>query len=391
MRRHALLACAVLLAATIPAGAQDSRPRPRLEVRDGIHAVTLNPAVHSGDSTRVLALPPHDALDKKHPPHVTVFPNFKSAIKIGNKSYPFSMVGANPFLKGAKPATITVPIIPVILTFSDGYTLDPTTSNDCTGALSAVDAVLGSPIFQDVDWGEGVGRQYVEQVRRWEFWSYTGPGKLNAGYSVRIAPLLLDPITVPVDAAAGHVETAHCGALGHLQGDALEAFLHSQVFPQFPKVGINATMFPVFLFLSTVVDFGDLGTAAGYHSAVSTGGQTYGVMMYDAAAESPARSGDVSVISHEVAEWYDDPWVNNPTPAWGHTGQVSGCQGNLEVGDPLTGRLMPAVPMGNGMTYHVQELAFFSWFFGQSPSLGVGGLYSSNGTFTTAASPCSER
>ena len=43
--------------------------------------------------------------------------------------------------------------------------------------------------------------------------------------------------------------------------------------------------------------------------------------------------------------------------------------------------------MQNGYAYHVQELAFFSWFFGE-PSLGAGGLFSNNGSFTRNALPC---
>lgn len=64
----------------------------------------------------------------------------------------------------------------------------------------------------------------------------------------------------------------------------------------------------------------------------------------------------------------DDPLTTNATPAWGHVGQVSSCQTNLEVGDPLSGTLLPSVTMNN-FTYHSQELAFFSWFFRQVPSI----------------------
>ena len=82
-------------------------------------------------------------------------------------------------------------------------------------------------------------------------------------------------------------------------------------------------------------------------------------------------------MTHEVAEWMDDPFVNNPTNPWGHIGQVSGCQNNLENGDPLTGTTINKT-LGT-FTYHVQELAFFSWFYHQTPSLGVGGKYSNKG------------
>jgi len=91
-------------------------------------------------------------------------------------------------------------------------------------------------------------------------------------------------------------------------------------------------------------------------------------------------------MSHEVAEWMNDPFGNNPTKPWGNIGQVSGCQNNLEVGDPLTGTGITDTL--NGKTYHLQELAFFSWFYHSSPSLGANGWFSSNGTFRTSAAPC---
>ncbi len=92
------------------------------------------------------------------------------------------------------------------------------------------------------------------------------------------------------------------------------------------------------------------------------------------------------IAAHEVGEWMDDPFGNNPTPAWGHTGQVSGCQNNLEVGDPLSANNIPPVKGANGFTYHLQELAFFSWFYG-APSIAVNNWFSDNNTFTTDAGP----
>ncbi|HEY6321669.1 MAG TPA: hypothetical protein VJA16_08950 [Thermoanaerobaculia bacterium] len=97
---------------------------------------------------------------------------------------------------------------------------------------------------------------------------------------------------------------------------------------------------------------------------------------------------DITAFSHELAEWYDDPFVNNATPPWGLSGILNaGCYSNLEVGDPLTGRVLE-VAMPNGLTYHPQELAFFSWFFDQVPSMGLKGLYSWGGTLTSPAPPC---
>jgi hypothetical protein len=71
---------------------------------------------------------------------------------------------------------------------------------------------------------------------------------------------------------------------------------------------------------------------------------------------------------------------------WGDIGQVTGCQANLGVGDPLTGSDVAPVTMPDGFPYSLQELAFFYWFFG-APSLGVNGWFSDNGTFSTDAGP----
>lgn len=75
----------------------------------------------------------------------------------------------------------------------------------------------------------------------------------------------------------------------------------------------------------------------GYHGALGFPTQTYSPVDYDTTGIF-TRTTNVSVLSHEVAEWMDDPLGTNPTPLWGHTGQVNGCQGNLENGDPHSDR-----------------------------------------------------
>ena len=113
-------------------------------------------------------------------------------------------------------------------------------------------------------------------------------------------------------------------------------------------------------------------------------GQTYGIAVYDNVLFEP----DISVLSHELLEWINDPSGYNLVPAWGNTGQVSnGCQINLETGDPFSGSYMPGIMMPNGVTYNSQENAFFSWFMGPVFT-GAGGKLSSNSSFAEAASAC---
>ena len=166
-----------------------------------------------------------------------------------------------------------------------------------------------------------------------------------------------------------------------------DAYLQANIFPALAAQGVAPTTFPIFLF-DSVFEYDTYSfncCILGYHSAFGPNNvmQSYSISSFDT---SQTFGGDISVTSHEIAEWLDDPDTTNPTPAWGHTGQVSGCQNNLEVGDPLTGTLLPTVTM-NGFDYTLQELAYPSWFFRQSPSPGAGAIYSNNRSFTVDAGP----
>ena len=130
----------------------------------------------------------------------------------------------------------------------------------------------------------------------------------------------------------------------------------------------------------------------GYHGGFITG---VNLQIYAPISVNTAGmfNPDISTLSHEMTEAINDPTGANSTPSWGNIGETVGqCHTNLEVGDPLSpGFGTPtagSIVLGaNGLTYHLQELAFYSWFYG-GPSLGAGGKYSSNGTFGGSAKLC---
>jgi hypothetical protein len=94
---------------------------------------------------------------------------------------------------------------------------------------------------------------------------------------------------------------------------------------------------------------------------------------------------DTYFLSHELAEWMDDPFLNNSFRWVG--GQVSTCQTLIEVGDPLTGFGFTASL--NGFTYHLSELAMLPWFSREMPSSAVNGWYSfPRGALISPSSPC---
>jgi len=310
-------------------------------------------------------------------------------------SFTYRMVGKDPTVVQALPSTsVKTALVPLIIHFSNGLTWDPTLGDTCD-ATSAVTRTMNSPMVKQRAWtfgGTAVGKgQYSDAFQRASFYTQTKPTGINPGYHVKLAYTQLPAITVNVPNADAAFGTIACGN-GHFAGvdiDWLDNYIQTTLLPQLATAGWGPKTLPLFLLGNVVEYIGSPGNCCvlGYHNATSSAAnaQTYSISMYDNTGLF-SGSGDVSVLSHEIAEWMDDPFVDNPTRPWGNIGQVSGCQNNLEVGDPLSGTVFTQTM--NGKAYHLQELAFVSWFYHQSPSTGVNGWYSNRGAFTSAAAPC---
>jgi hypothetical protein len=318
---------------------------------------------------------------------------FTATVHDGGSTFGYSMVGKNPFVTQTQPSTtVGTTLIPVVIKFSNGDTWDPRVIDSCD-SQSALTRARNSPIFVAQPWKFGptsVGTgQYIDAFQRGEFYRQTKPTGVNPGYHVKLAPTTHAPLVLHIPTADAAETTTVCGThkLGAVEINYLDAQIQHYITG---TLGSAATAtFPLFL-LGNVVEY--IGTTSqccvlGYHNAISNANrlQTYGVAMYDNSGDFRGIA-DTAIMAHEVGEWMNDPIGTNPTKPWGNIGQVSGCQGNLEVGDPLTGTGITDTL--NGKDYHLQELAFFSWFYHSSPSLGVNGWFSSNGTFRTSAAPC---
>ncbi len=302
---------------------------------------------------------------------------------VNGVKYNYRMVGTSPFATTKSSTTVGYVLVELRFHFSNGVVLDPTLAS-CGDSKSVATRVLNSPIIaKNVTWnsnGQNVGTtQFEDAFQRANFWKDTK----GTGYHVLVnktSSILFD-ITVPASEGFTEDPGTGCPPLGKVNftwfdngyKQALKQFVNK---PNQLALGLN---------YNTVLYNGNPNSCCtlGYHSAlgISSGTQTYSESAY---VDPGLFSGsNTATLSHELGEWMDDPFVNNATPAWGHTGQVSGCQANLEVGDPLSGTLFNV--SDNGFTYQVQDLAYFSWFYRQSPSLGTGGYYSLGGTFTHGA------
>jgi hypothetical protein len=330
-------------------------------------------------------------------------------------AYSGLMVGTDP----STNVTSSIPavVVPIIFKMPDGTIFDPTQPDPCesTGALSDLQLVEGSPIFRNAPFnfgGTNVGNtQYIDAFQRASFWTGSPNGgsgvQTNTNEHTRLNIKVIRPVIVNVPTGGGKNWTGlGCGNFGVINLVWFDPGLFGITGPDYvldriiaPLVNkgvVAANTLPVLLFGNVVMGIQSTSPffnccVIGYHGAVLDANgniQTYGPMDFDSTGAFGPAVADTTVMAHEVGEWMDDPTGGNPVPAWGHIGQQSGCQGNLEVGDPLTGTNMPDVTMPNGFTYHLQELAMFSWFMG-APSLAANGWYSSNNTFTTdAGAPC---
>ena len=90
---------------------------------------------------------------------------------------------------------------------------------------------------------------------------------------------------------------------------------------------------------------------------------------------------DIHALSHEIAEWADDPFVNNLVEPWlTPTAPQYGCTGILETGDPVVGigfamgtNTFQQGPNPNGTQsadgyYHPEDEAFLPWFMRTAPN-----------------------
>lgn len=320
---------------------------------------------------------------------------------LDGNNYQGSMVGRSPFFHGARTSDVPTVIVPIVIKMPDGGMFNPSAADPvCSPAGTALDLAQQSPIFQPAGFTMGgidVGiAQYVDAFERANFWSNVSPTQDR--YHTALSPVTtLGALTVTVPSGDGVTDSASkfsgCGNIGVMNLNWWDPYVRGTIIPSLAASGVTPTALPIFLFYNVVMTTGTPSLSGnccilGYHGAEGSPVQTYSTVDYDTTGIFGGTE-DISVMSHEIGEWMDDPLGTNPTPAWGKVGQVSGCQPNLEVGDPLSGILFPGIAMPNGYTYHPQELAFFSWFFRQSPSLGVNGRFSDNDTFLDSQPLCS--
>lgn len=308
-------------------------------------------------------------------PRFHSFPHFSSSFTVKGVTYPFTMLGFPP--RSGRTARFASLIVPLRMRFfgfgpngNINVDFDPT---------AAVNNIVHSPMYQDAQFANGTG-QFGEMMQRATFWN-----KMDAEREWRVRmrdPIVLPTIDIEVTPETGVLFRSN----GHFFGDVLIDFLDSQAQTIMQLKGIDADELPVFVTQDVTAQ------ALGYHTAFSVVNpdatenlQTYIYTSWlDPRFVDPILA-DVSTFNHELAEWLNDPFVNNVVPVWMYpppTDPRTVCSGNpfLEVGDPQgngpTFDDFPTVPIViDGVTYHLQDLVMLPWFADEVPSSAENGWY----------------
>jgi hypothetical protein len=302
---------------------------------------------------------------------VRTVPTFEDTFTFGGQTFTYDMVGTNPRLTSGRTVVPTV-IVPLRYVFADREKFDP---KQTTRQLRR------SPLFRPSTFASGT-TQYGDAIQRAEFWSDTQA----TGYHVLLGrPAVTPTIVVHVPASDGMTVTRQ---LGGRVGLVTESFFIDSVVPAVIKK-LRLPPSKLIVFWSYDIELqppsGQAGVILGEHSAGTNQARTriwtFAWASWNTPDTVPVGDSDVAALSHELAEWYNDPFVGNAVPPWAAPPSYP-CNTVLEVGDPLVGTTF--VQDGD----HLQDEAFLSWFSHEVPSTAIGGRYSFLGTLTAPPAVC---
>jgi hypothetical protein len=323
-------------------------------------------------------------------------------------TYGYNMVGADPnTCSGAAcSTTIEVDITPVIVHVA-GRTYD---------GRDALQATLDSPQFAANDYGstpaatnggfaKGAGGvlsqgdagnqlQLQDATMRAQF-DKTG----SSPYHVILHPNVLPAVTIDVPSNQG---TLLQSGRGVVFADVNISWWSSHI--QNLETTADPTHLPLYLTNDVLLHIGkDVFNCCviGYHGSRAAGNgagntnskgnapvQTFAWASYVSPGVYARPDGgvywalqDIHAISHEIAEWADDPFVNNWVEPWlTPTAPQYGCTNILETGDPVVGigfsmgtNTFEQGPNPNGSqsadgAYHPEDEVYLPWFLRTAPN-----------------------
>jgi hypothetical protein len=329
-------------------------------------------------------------------------------------TYGYTMVGkADP--RSSNPGTTTVgtDMTPLNIVFvaNGGFSLN---------GADVISRTLGSPIFQSSNYSStahsgdqppaasdtpqqlslgNTSVQYEDAIMRSQF------NKQGSSYHLLLGqPNVREAITLIVPPSKG---SAYVNSLGVVYGLVDYDWFTARIQGLIDKS--NQEHLAIFMTNNVMLYVGDTSNCCviGFHGASSSNGksgsstnssghdavQTFAYAAYTTPGTFKPSTAyylkDVHALSHEIAEWGDDPFTNNYVNPWlTPTAPQYGCTDVLETGDPVVG-IGFTLPGNSYDTnayadgyWHPEDEVFLPWFAREAPNAtsqavqgGGGGRY----------------
>jgi hypothetical protein len=346
-------------------------------------------------------------------PGIDSVPNFTRAFSSQGQVWPFTMMGNDPLL--GHRTRIPARVLAVSLELQNA---DLVTS--ITVSIQPFEELaMHSPNFVEADYASGEDIQYADAIQRAEFFH-----SMKKNWHTELHPSrIVDHVTIKVpfttkvttaDANGNPVDvdvptyitgTADDGSTFVLLLDQFfnDAFFNAAVeqiaASHFTTDALNILLFPnTFIFSLDPNAFPVLG----FHTFIfdpTANPLPIWVTLFTSWISpgifDPASGiQDVTTISHEITEAFNNPFLINSVPAWQFPNSPGSCQDNLEIADPIEvlPHLSVRVRIERGrrsFVYHPQNMALLQWFEDAVPSDAIRGAYSFPDTraLTTPAVP----
>lgn len=380
-------------------------------------------SANSGAASPAAAVNAHNISTDGNIPGLQTVPTFSGAFAAqGGPSlgtvFPFVMIGNDPLIGGTTEVPGRITEVSLRLLNADGTTF----ANVPFAPFENL--TQGSPVFANSPYTSvNQPTQFADAVQRAEFFR-----TMKSNWHTLLQPsLVVNRVTIAVprfvnvrfpdgtihSARSYFTGTAVDGSTFVLMLDLLFNFFYENAVVSdinagnFTTDSVNMDVFPnTYLFSLNKNNPSVPGTCCvlGFHTYFfdpSAAPEPRWITAF-ASFMSPGLFGggfqDVTALSHEVTETFNDPFGDNPTPSWQFPNQPATskvCQGNLETGDPVDVLGTATIPVTlrdhrQVFTFHPQTEALLQWFEMGAMSDAIDGAFSypDEKALTKSAVPC---